>query len=77
MSSNSNWRLSAISKAACAGKQRSFTLKNGCNRVGKSKKHEIFCPSILCSREHCQIFVENDKIKVKDSVSKELLKANK
>lgn len=66
---NSNWRLEAISKAALAYTRRSFTLKNGTNKVGKSSKDNIRCPSFLCSRNHCKITVENDQLMVLDTVS--------
>lgn len=72
MSGNSSWRLEAVSDAAQARIKRSFTLKHGENIVGKTKEckeRSVFIPSVLCSRNHAKIFVENDKtVTVQDTV---------
>lgn len=70
MSNKCNWRLEAISNAAVNRKKTSFILMAGQNDVGKRKDSHIKIPSALCSREHCSIFLEGDKVTVKDTVSK-------
>ncbi|XP_055312587.1 dentin sialophosphoprotein-like [Sitodiplosis mosellana] len=67
MVSDCNWRLEAISKAAKNIKKTSFVLKTGENTVGKKKGIHIRIPSVLCSREHCTIFLDGDKVTLKDT----------
>lgn len=67
--SNCNWRLDALSNAAKSRKKTTFVLKAGANTVGKLKDSHIKIPSILCSREQCTIFLDGDKVTVKDTVS--------
>lgn len=69
MASDCNWRLEAISKAAQNRKKISFVLKEGENTVGKTKGIQIKIPSVLCSREHCTIFLDDGKVTLKDTVS--------
>lgn len=69
MASDCNWRLEAISKAAKNCKKTSFVLKAGENTVGKKKGIHIRIPSVLCSREHCTIFLDGDKVTLKDTVN--------
>lgn len=69
MASNCNWRLEAISNAARGRKKTSFVLKAGENTVGKKKNSDIKIFSVLCSREHCIIFLDGDKVTLKDTVS--------
>lgn len=66
---SSNWRLEAISSAAKKRKKSSFVLKVGENKVGKREVAHIRINSLLCSREHCTIFLEDDKITLQDLVS--------
>lgn len=66
---SSNWRLEAISNAAKKRKKSSFVLKVGENKVGKREAAQIRINSLLCSREHCTIFLEDDKITLQDFVS--------
>lgn len=69
MASDCNWRLEAISKAAQNRKKTSFVLKEGENTVGKKKGINIKVPSVLCSREHCIILLDDGKVTLKDTVS--------
>lgn len=69
MSSTSNWRLVAVSDAAKNLLHRTFPLKSGENRIGRSSQLEIPIPSAKCSRHHCSLFIENDKVRLVDHVS--------
>lgn len=69
MSGKCNWRLDAISNAARTRKKISFVLKAGENKVGKKKDCLLRIPSVLCSREHCSIFLDGDKVTIEDKVS--------
>ncbi|XP_031636121.1 probable serine/threonine-protein kinase kinX [Contarinia nasturtii] len=62
-----NWRLVAVSKAAKNLRKVSFVLKAGANLVGKKKDSHIKIPSILCSREHCSIFLDGDRVTLTDT----------
>lgn len=66
---SSNWRLDAISNAALKRKRISFVLRVGENKVGKKKDCLLKIPSLLCSRDHCSIFLDEDKVFVDDKVS--------
>lgn len=65
---NTNWRLEAISKAALARKIKSYPLKQGKNCIGKSSKNDIRIPSVLCSRNHCIIIVDDGLVSLCDVV---------
>lgn len=66
---SSNWRLLAISSAAKNRKKASFNLKKGENRIGNRKGSYIRINSLLCSRSHCTLFLEDDQILLEDYVS--------
>lgn len=66
---SSNWRLEAISNAALKRKRISFVLRVGENKVGKKKDCLLKIPSLLCSREHCTIFLDDEKVFIDDTVS--------
>lgn len=74
MAKNSQWRLLAVSDAANKYLQRTYTLKQGENRIGRSSKIEIPIPSMRCSRNHCTISVRDNEITLIDTVSKMLNK---
>lgn len=69
MPPKTNWRLVAIGEVAKKQLQRVFPLKSGENRIGRSSQLEIPIPSPKCSRHHCSLFVENDKVRLIDQVS--------
>lgn len=64
------WILEGITEVTKQRKRtQSFVLKAGENKVGKYKNSDIKIPSYLCSRNHCSIFVSDNKVSVKDNVS--------
>lgn len=69
MSAKSKWRLLAISTTANKQFNRSFQLKLGDNRVGRSSKLEVPIPSSKCSRHHCSLFVADNQVRLADYVS--------
>lgn len=69
MTTKSNWRLLAVSTMAKNQLNRTFPLKYGKNRVGRTTKFDIPIPSLKCSRHHCSLFVEDDKVRLVDHVS--------
>ncbi|XP_055298463.1 uncharacterized protein LOC129566489 [Sitodiplosis mosellana] len=66
MSPKTNWRLVAVSEVAKKQLRRTFPLQPGENRVGRSSQLEIPIPSSKCSRHHCSLFVENNKVRLID-----------
>lgn len=69
MSPKINWRLVAVSEVAKNQIHSTFQLKPGENRVGRSSHLEVPIPSVKCSRHHCSLLVENDKVRLIDHVS--------
>lgn len=64
-----NWRLEAISQAAKNRRRDAFVLRAGENRVGKQRDSHIKIASQLCSREHCRIFLDGNKVTLIDTVN--------
>lgn len=57
---NSEFRLLAYSGAAKVLPCRTFGLKFGENRLGRSRKSDITLPTTFCSRTQCSIMVDSD-----------------
>lgn len=68
MANDCNWRLQAASIAAKNLTNKTFTLRAGENKVGKKKDCHIKIPSVLCSREHCTIYLKGDQVSLEDVV---------
>lgn len=68
MAANAQWKLQAISNAAKCCYRQTFILIEGENRIGRSDRLEISIPSLRCSRNHCSIKVDGDRLQLIDSV---------
>lgn len=68
MAKYSHWSLIAESAEAKRLRKQTIALKIGKNSVGRSKQCDLFIPSKVCSRHHCDIVVDGEMVKLIDHV---------